>query len=85
MLVSLVVVLALAVVPLASADSAVLNGYGTSGSTPVVEVKGTTTEPATADAAGLPFTGADLTVFVAAGIALTGVGLGMRRLARNKE
>lgn len=86
-LVSLVVVLALTVAPLAAAGSTVLSGYGTTGSKAVVEVKGTTaTKPVAAGAAGqLPFTGADLMVFVAAGVALTGVGLGMRRLARDKD
>ena len=86
----LAVVLALAVAPLASADSTVLSGYGTAGSRAVVEVKGASTSapatpPTTAGASTLPFTGFDLTLFVASGVALAGVGLGMRRLAREKE
>jgi hypothetical protein len=82
----LIVVFAMAAAPMASADSTVLSGYGTTGSRAVVEVKGASApKPATATASTLPFTGSDLTMFVAAGIALAGVGLGMRRLAREKE
>lgn len=85
----LIVVFALVTVPVASAGSSVLNGYGTSGSAPVVQVKGSTgSNTPTTSSSGpsqLPFTGADLIVFIAAGTALMGVGFGLRRLAREKE
>lgn len=80
----------LVLAPGALADnSSVLSGYGGSGAKPVVVVKGETTSgqpPASAAAGGtLPFTGSDLGVMVAAGVALAGLGLGMRRLARDKK
>ena len=87
-----IVVVALVAVPVASSSS-VLTAYASAGSAPVVEVKGTyeSSKPATASAvpsnapSQLPFTGADLIVIVGAGIALMGLGLGLRRLGHDKE
>jgi hypothetical protein len=83
----LTVVLALLAAPVALAGSgSVLTEYGTAGSQPVVQVKGSTasTTPKSSPSQ-LPFTGTDLLVFVVAGTALMGVGFGMRRLGREKE
>ena len=80
-----VVVAMLVVVPFA-AGSSVLSGYGTSGSKPVVLVKGTTSSSKpVASGATLPFTGVDLLLITGAGIALVGVGAGLRRLGRDKS
>lgn len=80
-----VMVVALVVVPWASAGSSVLTGYG-SQSQPVVEVKGATesSKPSSSGPSTLPFTGTDLGVFVVAGVILVGLGFGLRRLGRNK-
>ena len=82
----------LVLVPAALADnSSVLNGYGSSGSKPVVVVKGESTsskpkpkqeKPATTGT--LPFTGSDLAVLVGAGGLLLALGLGLRRVGRDK-
>ncbi|HEY7381979.1 MAG TPA: hypothetical protein VH572_12270 [Gaiella sp.] len=81
-----VVVAMLAIAPLAAAGSSVLSGYGTSGSKPVVQVKGTTSSATpTASGATLPFTGVDLLLITGAGVALIGVGAGLRRLGRDKS
>lgn len=77
----------LAVVPTALADNtSVVSGYGGQASKPVVVVKGesTGTKPAAAGPSTLPFTGADLGVLVGAGGVLLALGLGMRRLGRDK-
>jgi hypothetical protein len=81
-----VVIAMLVVAPLAAAGSSVLSGYGTSGSKPVVQVKGSTSaSKPVASGASLPFTGADLLLITGAGIALVGVGAGLRRLGRDKS
>ena len=81
-----VVIAMLVVAPLAAAGSSVLSGYGTSGSKPVVLVKGTTSSSKpVASGATLPFTGVDLLLITGAGIALVGVGAGLRRLGRDKS
>ena len=101
-----VVVAALALAPAALADaSTVLEGYGTSASKPVVQVKGTSQTIISASAASsaaapvtnvsvaasapapatLPFTGANLLLFAAAGIALLGIGFGLRRVGRDRS
>jgi hypothetical protein len=82
-LVMMIVVLAMIVVPFAMAGSSVLSGYGES-SQPVAEVKGATAgqQAASSGPSTLPFTGTDLAVVVVAGIALVGVGFGLRKLGR---
>jgi hypothetical protein len=81
-----VVIAMLVVAPLAAAGSSVLSGYGTSGSKPVVQVKGSTSSSKpVASGATLPFTGSDLLLITGAGIALVGVGAGLRRLGRDKS
>ena len=96
---------ALALTPAALANgSTMLEGYGTSGSKPVVQVKGTSqtitpaaqpvsnvTAASAASAASspapatLPFTGSDLLLFAVAGVALLGIGLGLRRVGRDRS
>jgi hypothetical protein len=86
-----VVIAVLCVVPVATAGSSLLNGYGSQGSKPVLEVKGvsastSSTPKVTSSGVGqLPFTGIDLAVFVAAGAGLVIVGFGVRKLARDEE
>jgi hypothetical protein len=87
-------------VPAALADSSTaLDGYGSNAAKPVVQVKGasggkTSTTPSTPAAAPvatssgpstLPFTGTDIGVFMVAGIALVGLGFGLRRLGRDNS
>jgi hypothetical protein len=87
------VIAALAVVPVAVANSStVLDGYGSNAAKPVVQVKGTTgsnapqsSGAATSGPSTLPFTGSDLAVFMAAGIVLVGIGVGLRRLGRDQS
>ena len=85
------VIAALAVVPAAVADSTLLGGYGSSAAKPVVQVKGATGgKSSTASSTSsngpstLPFTGSDLAVFMVAGVLLVGIGVGLRRLGRDK-
>lgn len=84
------VVAILAVVPVASAGSALLGAYGSQSTKAVVAVK-SSNEPSgpTPEAKGtqeqLPFTGVDLAVLVGAGALLTAVGLGLRKLAGEKD
>ena len=81
-----VVLVVLVIAPVAAAGSSVLSGYGTSGSKPVVQVRGaTTSSKPVASGATLPFTGSDLLLITGAGIALVGVGVGLRRLGRDKS
>lgn len=84
-LVTVVVVLAMIAVPMAAASSSVLSAYGES-SEPLAQVQGATAGQGEVTASSgpstLPFTGSDLVVFMAAGIALVGVGFGLRKLGR---
>jgi hypothetical protein len=82
-------------------SSTALDGYGSNAAKPVVQVKGTTSgktstgtpaaKPAAKPAASssgpstLPFTGADLVVFMVAGIALVSLGFGLRRLGKDES
>lgn len=80
------------------AGSSLLNGYGGSGSTPVVNVKdakgsaenvntssGSAPAVATSSSGTLPFTGSDLAIFVVVGAGLLTIGAGLRRLGRNES
>ena len=92
-----VCIAALAAVPAALADSStVLDGYGSNAAKPVVQVKGTTASQSPAKASAgtaasssgpstLPFTGSDLAVFMVAGVLLVGMGVGLRRLGRDRS
>jgi len=93
-----VVLTSLVIIPLGAAGTSLMGAYGGSGSNPVVNVEGATaaskTEPAslttsTAPTGGgtgtLPFTGTDLSIFVAVGIGLLALGAGLRRLGRNES
>jgi hypothetical protein len=85
------VIAALGLVPIASAGSSLVNGYGSQGSKPVIAVTGVSTSTSSTPkvtASGvdqLPFTGIDLAVFVVAGAGLVIVGLGVRKLTRDEE
>jgi hypothetical protein len=94
------VLASLVVAPAALADSStILDGYGTSASKPVVQVKGTTGStapaetpaPAATPAAAstgpstLPFTGSDLAFFMVAGAVLVAIGVGLRRFGRDQS
>ena len=67
-------------------SSTVLGAYGSSSAKPVVKVQGVSSSSATPAKGGetLPFTGADLVVVSIAGIALLGLGLGLRRVGRDR-
>jgi hypothetical protein len=68
-------------------SSTVLGAYGSNSAKPIVKVNGaTSTANAAAQPKGatLPFTGADLVVVSIAGVALLGLGLGLRRVGRDK-
>jgi hypothetical protein len=90
-----IVVAALGLVPMASAGSSLLSGYGSPWSKPIVVVQGVSTSTATSKSASpkvtsngparLPFTGVDLAVFVAAGAGLVIVGFGVRKLGRDEN
>lgn len=67
---------------LAADGSTVLTGYGSAGAQTVSAVNGTT---AASPSSTLPFTGADLTLIVAAGLGLLGLGFVMRKLARQND
>jgi hypothetical protein len=67
-------------------SSTILNGYGSTGSNAVVEVKGAQASPPKAVAAStgtLPFTGSELGLVVGGGIVLLGMGLALRRIGRD--
>ena len=82
-----------AVVPVATAATSLLSGYGTAGSKVTVQVKSATaskpavkpTKVVSNGPAQLPFTGVDLAVLVVAGAGIALSGFGVRRLARDKE
>ncbi len=56
------------------------SAYGGHGSKPQAIVAGVT-----ASDDSLPFTGADLGIFVVAGVALVGMGFGLRRISRRSD
>lgn len=67
-------------------SSTILNGYGSTGSNAVVEVKGAQAAPPKAVAAStgtLPFTGSELAVVAGGAIVLLGMGLVLRRIGRD--
>ena len=75
-------------------SSTVLNGYGSNGARTVVAAKpkppaGGTVKAASAavqpKGSTLPFTGADMTYILAAGLGLLGLGVVIRRTARQKD
>jgi hypothetical protein len=69
-----------------AANGTITKGYGGQGGT-VQAVLGAKTAPkattAVASSSALPFTGADLALVSIAGMALLGMGFGLRRIARN--
>jgi hypothetical protein len=68
-------------------SSTVLGSYGSNSAKPVIKVKSATavsTAKPVQTAATLPFTGADLVVVSIAGVALLGLGFGLRRLGRDR-
>ncbi|MEI7761122.1 MAG: hypothetical protein WCJ67_10210 [Thermoleophilia bacterium] len=70
--------------------STVLNGYGSSSAKPTIEVKSAVvkeSKPAATvvKADTLPFTGTDLGGIAIAGVALVGLGFGLRRVGRDKN
>lgn len=71
--------------------STVLNGYGSSSAKPTIKVAAavakSTSEPApaVASAGTLPFTGTDLGIVAIAGVALVGLGFGLRRVGRDQN
>ena len=71
----------------AFADSTILNGYGSTGSNAVVEVKGAqAAAPPKAVAAAdgtLPFTGSELGMVAGGAVVLLGMGLVLRRISRD--
>ncbi len=89
----LVVLGSLMLVPLGTAGSSLLDVYGGNGSKEIVAVKSahtttpqqTTTQPQTAGAGTLPFTGSDLAIFVVVGASLTLIGATLRRVGRNEN
>jgi hypothetical protein len=74
-------------------SSTVLGAYGSNSAKPVIKVDSavvksnhttsSATQPSTV--AKLPFTGSDLVFITVAGIGLLGLGIGLRRLGRNKS
>ena len=67
-------------------SSTIINGYGSTGSNAVVEVKGAQAAPPKAVAASdgtLPFTGSELGVVAGGAILLLGMGLVLRRIGRD--
>ncbi len=73
-------------------DSTVLGGYGSSSAKPTIKVASavaktstSTPAPAVAKADTLPFTGTDLGVVAIAGVALVGLGFGLRRVGRDQN
>ncbi len=84
--VALVVALAATSVAMAG-SSTVLDSYGSNSAKPVIKVKSAVavSKPAAKPvqtASTLPFTGADLVVVSIAGVALLGLGFGLRRVGR---
>jgi hypothetical protein len=75
----------------AMAGSTVLGAYGSNAAKPVLKAKGAVAshvKGAVVSAQGaktLPFTGSDLAVVSIAGIALLGLGFGLRRLGRDRS
>jgi hypothetical protein len=88
--VALVVAMAvMAVAQVAMAGSStVLGAYGSNAAKPVLKVKGAVkSKSAVASVKGahtLPFTGVDLAIVSIAGIALVGLGFGLRRVGRDR-
>ena len=86
MLVALVAALTVTSVAVAG-PSTVLGAYGSNSAKPVIRVAAaeatSTTQPAKTTT--LPFTGSDLGFITVAGIGLLGLGLGLRRVGRNKS
>ena len=89
MLVALVAALAVTSVAFAG-PSTVLGAYGSNSAKPVIRVKAavatssaTTAQPV--QAGTLPFTGSDLGLITVAGIALLALGIGLRKVGRNKS
>ena len=89
MLVALAAALTVTSVAVAG-PSTVLGAYGSNSAKPVIQVAAatatsSTTQPKPAKTTTLPFTGSDLGFITVAGIGLLGLGIGLRRLGRNRS
>jgi len=85
-----VVIVSVAAQAALAGSSTVLGSYGSNGAKPVLKVKGGQAHAqqgvkGAVSSGKLPFTGIDLTVVSIAGIALLGLGFGLRRLGRERS